>query len=164
MRGEEDDGGVEARRSGDDHAQQDGGDKARWQRCLQSMPPTTPTMAFVPMRTCRLSPCQGPVCVRRSRTSSASRRRRAVSASGCSEAAGAEAGVAVVGKVLVVLSSPSDGITIMNDSSVSMCAEREFRFVEPKSVSTGGSVGVGETQMPVASLVLTSFASGVAHL
>ena len=36
----------------------------------------------------------------------------------------------------------------MKDSSVSMCAERELRLVEPKSVSTGGDEAFGETQIP----------------
>jgi hypothetical protein len=35
------------------------------------------------------------------------------------------------------------------ESSVSRFAERELRFVEPNSVSSGGAVCVGETQMPV---------------
>lgn len=42
----------------------------------------------------------------------------------------------------------SDGSIIMNESSVSMCADREFRFVDPKSVRMGKVFGVGESQRP----------------
>lgn len=36
-----------------------------------------------------------------------------------------------------------------NESSVSRCDDREFRFVEPNRVSTGAEFGVGEIHMPV---------------
>jgi hypothetical protein len=52
--------------------------------------------------------------------------------------------------------SEGTGITIMNDSSVSICAERELRLVEPKSVSTGGDAAFGETQMPEG-MLMSSF-------
>lgn len=35
------------------------------------------------------------------------------------------------------------------DSSVSRFAERELRFVDPKSVRMGGDVDVGESQIPI---------------
>jgi hypothetical protein len=40
-------------------------------------------------------------------------------------------------------------VTRTNESSMSRFEEREFRFVEPKRVRTGGDVGVGEIQMPL---------------
>ena len=42
---------------------------------------------------------------------------------------------------------------MMKDNSVSMWAERELRFVDPKRVRTGGSVGLGDTQIPGSVLV-----------
>jgi hypothetical protein len=36
----------------------------------------------------------------------------------------------------------------MKDNSVSKCAERELRFVEPKSVRTGRDSAFGESQIP----------------
>lgn len=38
---------------------------------------------------------------------------------------------------------------MIKDSSVSRFAERELRFVDPKSVRMGGDVGVGESQIPM---------------
>ena len=88
-----------------------------------SIPPTTLTSARVPARTLRDSestpPRHGCACARRPSTSSPSRRR-----------------------------SSESVVARTNDSSVSRFAERELRFVEPKSVSTGGSSGVGRTHMP----------------
>lgn len=38
---------------------------------------------------------------------------------------------------------------MMKDSSVSMWAERELRFVDPNRVRTGGDDESGETHIPV---------------
>ena len=35
-----------------------------------------------------------------------------------------------------------------NDSSVSRCAERAFKFVEPNKVKIGGDFESGESQIP----------------
>ena len=88
------------------------------------MPPTKATKARVPRRTLRASselscPRQGLACSRSPSTSSASR-----------------------------LRSAGEVVASTNDSSVSRFADREFRFVEPKSVRAGVAVGVGRTQMP----------------
>lgn len=42
-----------------------------------------------------------------------------------------------------------DGKIIINESSVSRCAEREFRFVEPRSVRMGDDLEEGDSQMPM---------------
>jgi len=57
---------------------------------------------------------------------------------------------------LAVNEGVSEGMTMRKDSSVSRCAERELRFVEPKSVSTGGEVGVGESHIPIGQIVIGS--------
>jgi hypothetical protein len=41
-----------------------------------------------------------------------------------------------------------DEVNIKNDNSVSRCADREFRLVEPKRVRTGAALGVGDSQIP----------------
>lgn len=41
-----------------------------------------------------------------------------------------------------------EGTTMTNDNSVSRCAERELRFVDPKRVKIGSDLGDGESQMP----------------
>ena len=40
------------------------------------------------------------------------------------------------------------GITIQKLNSVSSSADRAFRFVEPNSVTRGGSCGVGDSHKP----------------
>ena len=106
-------------------------------RTPYNMPPTKATKARVPRRTLRASsselscPRQGVACSRSPSTSSASRWR-----------------------------SAGDVVASTNDSSVSRFADRELRFVEPKSVRAGVDVGVGRTQMPGRSLCPCRVVSG----
>ena len=44
--------------------------------------------------------------------------------------------------------SCSDGIIMRKESSVSICADRAFKFVDPKRVKIGKSEMPGESQMP----------------
>lgn len=83
------------------------------------MPPTIPTIAFVVNGTCLSPPVHGLACFRRPRISSCS----------------------------FPCSVPED-VTIINESSVSRFAEREFRFVEPNKVATGAESDVGDSHMP----------------
>lgn len=84
------------------------------------MPPTMPTIAFVVNGTRLSPPVHGPACCRNPWISSCS-----------------------------FLRSTSEVVIIMNESSVSRLAEREFRFVEPNKVATGAESGVGDSHMPV---------------
>ena len=48
----------------------------------------------------------------------------------------------------------SEGVTIMNDSSVSMLAECELRLVEPNTVRTDGEDRLEVTQIPVSTALV----------
>lgn len=49
----------------------------------------------------------------------------------------------------VPVTAGSDGRIMRNDSSVSICAERELRFVEPNKVRIGGAEDVRDSHIPV---------------
>lgn len=92
-----------------------------------NIPPTAATRALVPTLTGLCEPCHGCACVHRCLVSSPSRWRKA-----------------------------GDDVARTKESSVSRLADREFRFVEPKTVRYGSAVSVGRNQMPAA-IVLEFF-------
>jgi hypothetical protein len=51
-------------------------------------------------------------------------------------------------EVLAPFAIGRDGNTITNESSVSRCADRELRLVEPKRVRIGSDLDEGDNQIP----------------
>ena len=64
------------------------------------------------------------------------------------EAGGVEAAAKVGASEPEADKGSADGTIMRNDSSVSRCAERAFKFVEPNKVKIGGDFESGESQIP----------------
>jgi len=91
-----------------------------------NIPPTNLTITFVAQVTFLDAPCHGRASALSARTSFAKASLRA-------KTSGEREG----------------GVNMRNDNSVSRLAERELRFVDPKSVRSGAEVGVGDSQIPL---------------
>jgi len=125
-----------------------------------SIPLTRPTITLVQNLTFLSPPFHSCAYIRILLTSSASLSRRTIvglravlpSFSFCSLAGG---GPSVTKSCnfasrLAIVGGPSssEGTTITNVSSVSIQADRAFKFVDPNSVRTGGASCAGDTHMP----------------
>lgn len=124
-------------------------------RSYHSIPLTSHTISFVENRTFRLPPFQVDAfarmlsisCCKRSRKLNAVLRGPSLSSLVCSTFGE----MSYVPEALASLSDSvmwREGMTIRNESSVSRCAERELRFVDPKRVKIGGDLEDGDSQMP----------------
>lgn len=101
------------------------------------MPFASQTSNFVVQRTFRLPPCHSTASDLIPLISESSFWRSAKDAASFSPCI--DSGIA-----------DSDGMIIRNESSVSMWADRELRFVDPKRVRTGGDEKFGDSHTPIA--------------
>lgn len=100
------------------------------------MPFASQTSNFVVQRTFRFPPCHSTAFDLIPLISESSFRRSAKDAASFSPCIESQ-------------TTDSDGMIIRNESSVSMWADRELRFVDPKRVRTGGDEELGDSHTPI---------------